>query len=256
MDESSTRNRLQAVSRAVSVLFAFSADKPGHTLDSLASTLDLNKPSLLRVLWTLVDENMLERHEDRYYLGPRVMQLANVFLSTVTVRDLAHESMAALADQVKQTVSLAVLDDLDVVYLAIERARTEVGIQGSIGGRHPAHATSLGKALLSCLDPAELKNRLAGRKLARLTPRTIVDPDGLLLHLAQIHADRCAVDDEERAIGVRCVAMPIFDHEGNAVAAMSVSGPTFNMPYDALDHMKARLAEATDAVSRRLGFRT
>lgn len=245
---------LQILSRAISVLFAFSAQQPVRSLDDLASELDLNKTSLLRIVRTLEMEEFLYRSGDTYRLGSRVLDLGKVFLSTLSVHRVAQAQMAMLAAECNQTVSLAILDEFDVVYIAIEMAQRELGIQGEIGGRHPAHATALGKVMLADLDPDELDERLAGRELTRLTHRTIIDEAQLRERLTQVRSDGFALDDEERGLGIRCIAAPIRDHSGRVVAAMSVAGPIFYMTDDTMARTKRLTLEAAEDVSRQLGW--
>lgn len=245
---------LQILSRAISVLFAFSAQQPERSLDDLASELDLNKTSLLRIVRTLETEEFLLRSDDTYRLGPRVLDLGKVFLSTLSVHRVAQPKMSMLAAECNQTVSLAILDDFDVVYIAIEMAQRELGIQGEVGGRHPAHATALGKVMLADLDPDDLNARLEGRELTRLTHRTIIDEAQLRERLTQVRSDGFALDDEERGLGIRCIAAPIRDHSGRVVAAMSVAGPIFYMTDDTMPRTKRLTLETADDVSRQLGW--
>lgn len=248
------RYHLQILSRALSVLFTFRRVAPEWTLEGLSSQLDLNKTSLLRIVRTLEAEKLLIRHGERYRLGPRVLDLSYAFLATLSVVEVAQKYMYELSQACGQTVSLAILDDFDVVYIAIEHSQREVGIQGEIGGRHPAHATSLGKVLLADLDDAELRERLRNHTLERLTHRTIVDSEELVALLPQVRESGYATDDEERGIGIRCLAAPIRDHQGRVVAAMSVSGPIFHMTEVALQDIRKRLIEAAASVSEELGF--
>lgn len=253
-ETSDDKYRLQILSRAISVLFAFSALQPERTLDDLASELDINKTSLLRILRTLELEQFLLRTDDTYRLGPRVLDIGKVFLSTLSVHRVAQPQMADLATTCNQTVSLAILDDFEVVYIGIEMAQQELGIQGEVGGRHPSHATGLGKVMLADLAESELDDLLEGRELHRLTHRTIVDTDQLRERLRQVRRDGYALDDEERGIGIRCIAAPIRDHSGNVIAAMSVAGPIFYMTEDAVPRTRGLLLAATDSISRKLGW--
>lgn len=252
-NEPDQKYRVQILSRSIAVLFAFSAKQPERSLDDLAAELAINKTSLLRILRTLEAEGFVLHDDERYRLGPRVLDLGNVYLSTLSVHGAAQREMARLADAFGQTVSLAILDGFDVVYIAIEHAQRDVGIQGEVGGRHPAHATGLGKVLLADLDAGQLDALLDGRELKRLTHRTIVDPDQLRERLLQVREDGYALDDEERGIGIRCVAAPIRDHRGRVTAALSVAGPIFHMPEEILPDVRRQLIGAADRVSRTLG---
>lgn len=246
---------LQILGRAIGVLFAFTADRPEWTLDDLADHLALNKTSLLRILRTLEAEGFVRRRDAGYRLGSRVLDLSNAYLSTLSVHRVAQRPMARLAKACRQTLSLAVLDGFEVVYIGIEQAQREVGIQGEIGGRHPAHATALGKVLLADLPDEEVRQRLQGRTLERLTHRTLVEPEALLEHLRRVRGQGYAVDDEERGIGIRCVAAPIRDRSGAVVAGLSLAGPIFHMTDDALAEYREQVLEAAAEISHELGYR-
>lgn len=253
-DVNSQKYHLQILTRALSVLFVFSADRAEWTLDELANELDLNKTSLLRIVRTLEAERFLFRRSNTYRLGPRVLDLGNVYLSTLSVHRTARHHMEHLAKTCQQTVSLAILEGLEVVYIAIEQARREVGIQSEIGGRHPAHATALGKVMLAALSEHELCECLEGARLKRLTHRTIVEPEALIEHLQGVREDGHAIDDEERGIGIRCIAAPIYNHTGTVIAGLSLAGPIFHMTDEAVPKYTAELLKATRALSLELGY--
>lgn len=253
-DSRDEKYKLQLLTRALSVLFTFSATQPTRSLDSLATELKLNKASLLRILRTLEAEKFLLRTDELYRLGPRVLELGNVYLSTLSVHSVAQPEMTRLAELCGQTVSLAILDDFDVVYIAIEHTQREIGIQGEIGGRHPAHATGLGKVLLADLEPSRLDALLDGRVLKRLTPRTLGTVDALKERLDAVRREGLAVDDEERGIGIRCVAAPLRDRTGRVTAAISLAGPIFFMTDDKMPNYKERLLHAAATISERLGY--
>ena len=247
---------VQILARAVSVLAALAARSEPASLDDLGSALDINKPSLLRVLRTLEDERLVLRVDDDYRLGPRVLEFSHGYLRGLDLDDVARPFMQQLAKHTNQTVSLAILDDLEVVYIAIERAQQEIGIQGEVGARHPANATALGKAMLADLSPDALRAALHGRDLPRLTHRTITDPEALTRHLVHVRRDGVAHDDEERGIGIRCVAAPIRRADGRVIAALSIAGPIFHMTEDVVPEYQARLVAATNAISERFGHRS
>jgi IclR family transcriptional regulator, KDG regulon repressor len=248
--------QVKILSRAVAVLDAFTTQRPQLTLADLSELLAVNKPTLLRILRTLEDEGLLVRHDKTYQLGPRVLSIGNVYLSTLSVHEAALPDLNDLAEKCGQTVNLAMLDDLEVVYLAILHAQTVIGIQGEIGGRHPAHATSLGKVLLADLPDVELRKRLASKPLVKLTNNTITDPRVLLDHVQQVRRQGFAVDLEERSTGVRCVAAPIRNRLGKAVMAASIAGPIFNMADARIPSLCEDLTATVTAISAKLGFRT
>jgi len=223
------------------------------SLTQLSTKSGLNKPSLLRIIRTLEDEDVLRRRGEQYSLGPRILQLSNVFLQALSIPELARPHMVALARECRLPVNLAILDGIEIVYVAIEQARREIGVQSDIGGRHPANATALGKVLLANLPEEELNRRLDGIELPRLTHRTLVDTGELTAHLASVRENGFAIDDEERGIGIRCIAAGVRDHRGDTVAAVSVAGPIFHVTEDSLPDLVSQLRRTADAISSELG---
>lgn len=236
------------------MLLSFTGTASAQTLEELAKRTGVNKTTMLRIVRTLETAGFLVRDGDSYRLGARVLDISNAYLSSLTLSKVTQKPMERLANEFGQTVSVAILDEADVVYVAIEQAQRELGIQGEVGGRHPAHATALGKVLLSGLDPEDARARLRSRELVRLTHRTLVDVEDVMASVERVKRDGYALDDEERGIGIRCVAAPIHDREGSIVAAMSIAGPIFHMQDDQVEKILSRLIEATREIDAEMGW--
>ncbi len=249
------RYRIKVLSRACTVLAAFGDAAPRMSLDELQRAVGVPKPTLFRIVRTLELEGLLVRHEDRYSLGSQVLTLAHHFLRQTSLPRLAEAPFRALARDLGLSVSLALLDDLEVVYLAVENPAHDLGLQGDIGRRHPAHATAVGKVLLAYLDPGVLAERLHAGPLARLTPATRTNPDELLVHLAAVRAQGYAIDDQERGIGIRCVAVPIRGATGSVIASMSCAGPTPRVEHTVIASLVSQLRATSDTISTLLGYR-
>ncbi len=125
----------------------------------------------------------------------------------------------------------------------------------SLGSRSPVHASGVGKALLAYLGDARLAAILERRGLARYTERTIDSPARLREELEVVRGRGYALDDEEQAVGLRCVAAPIFDENGLALAAISLSGPKARMVDDRLDELGLAIRQTADEITRALGGR-
>jgi len=223
-----------------------------YTLDQLSNELDLNKTSLFRILRSLEIEGLVQRSNERYRLGSRVLDLANGFLRNLSVHAIAQPYLEVMARECGSTTTLAILENLEVVYIAVEHAQRDVGIRGEIGQRYPAHATALGKVLLA-YSGADALQQLGQQTLQRLTHRTIVDVKALADQFKDIRQRGFAVDDEERGIGIRCVAAPIFDYTDRAVASLSLSGPIFHMNDESIQRNAAALLKTVDRLSTELG---
>lgn len=218
-----------AVARAAAILTTL-AEASGQPLSvsELARRLGLPKSSTANLCLALEAERLVTRQDLGYQLGRRLVELGGAYLGTV---DQVREFYAACRQQphIKdQTARVAVLDGLDVLYLARYDGSQPIRLTANIGDRFPAHCTATGKALLARLSPAVLDERLRGhRQLVALTERSISDPAQLRAALEQVREVGYAVDDEETTPGVTCLAIAVpgarTDSEPFAISVTSVS---------------------------------
>ncbi len=233
--------------RAFAILFAFTADDEGVALAELARRTKLPKATVHRFLRQLCELGLVERGAQGYALGLRMFEIG---MREQVSRDLraALPILGDLRDATHQTVHMAVLDDLQVVYIEKLAGHSGPPLASRVGGRLPAHCTGVGKALLA-FGPKEVASAVLRAPLARLTPRTIVLPGPLGRELEQIRRDGVAYEREESTRGTVCVACPVMGTEGSAVAAISVAG--WAHQFDPTRYVAA-VRTAALAVSRQL----
>jgi DNA-binding IclR family transcriptional regulator len=124
-----------------------------------------------------------------------------------------------------------------------------------VGLRNPAHSSAVGKVLLSHLAEEELNGLIKEKGLPKRTDNTITDPTQLKEHLKSVQSQGYALDDEENERGIRCIAAPIFNEAGKAVAAISISGPAFRVTKKVIQEtLKKEVMETAFKISERLGF--
>jgi DNA-binding IclR family transcriptional regulator len=121
------------------------------------------------------------------------------------------------------------------------------------GTRVPLHCSAVGKAMLSAASEKKLSKTLHQRGMPRLTVKTVTSPSALRADLERVRATGYAVDDEEHAVGLRCIAAPIFDETGDVVAAVSASGPMARISDERMAQLGALVLEASRAISRDMG---
>jgi len=222
--------QVRALERGLSILEAFGESGETLALSEIARRQNLNVSTAHRLVKTLTGMGWLEFDEgqDKYRLGLKAFRVGFTYLYQSSVEQLARPFLEILAAEAGQTASLGILDESEVVYIGIVRGQQEVGIQSRVGARHPAYCTALGKVLLSRLDDASLRAVL-GQGTPRRTENTITDPEILGQELLQVRRNGYAVDNEERMRGIYCIAAPILNHEGQCVAAVSISAPIFSV---------------------------
>lgn len=218
----SVESRSPAVTRAVAVLEELARRQGPLSLTELARALDLAKSTVANLCSALEDSHMIRRVDGRWALGYKVVELGQGFLAGTDIVEEFRRATAKLTTASQETVLLAVLDGMDVVYLARHDGTQPVRLASDIGRRMPAVVTALGKAMLASLPPAELDRRLATLdELPLLTPRSHRSMDALRRDLDATRERGYAVDDEQNTEGVTCigVAMPGSPQTPAAVSA-------------------------------------
>lgn len=243
------------VTKAMSIveILAARADV-GVGLSELSALIGMPKSSTHRYMATLQSVGLAERTGvDRFRLGTRVIELAGSFLANSDLRSESQTTMDELADMTGETIHLAVPSGTDVVYIAKIESKHTLGMSSHIGARLPMYCTSLGKAILAFSAPGLLQVVLAERPQAR-TPHTITSAKALREELVTVRSQGFALDNEENEAGICCVGAPVIDYTGNAIAAISISGPRERMTRERAIQLGPLLWESTQRVSRRQGF--
>jgi DNA-binding IclR family transcriptional regulator len=221
----------------------------------LSRRLEVHKSTISRLLATLERHGLVSRnsHTDKFGLGPALISLAGVALQRIDLRASAREALARLAAGTTETVNLAILDGDQVVNIEKIPSAHYIRDIGWIGRRSPLHCTATGKALVAGMSRAE-RRRLLGARLKRFTPRTICDWTTLEAELAEVLRNGYALGREELEPGLIAVAAPVLGLGGRVAAAVSVSGPSFRMPSDAIEAYAPQVMAAAAAISRNLGY--
>lgn len=224
---------VKSAERALDVLERLAVTGHPPTLGELARDLGIPKSSLHGILRTLERRGWVETDASgqRFVVGIRALHVGARYLEADDGLGRASAVLDWLAEASGETVQLARLTGADVVYLAKRESRHPLQLITSVGSRLPAHATALGKAILSERDPADV-HRVLPDPLVRLTRHTIDNHDQLARELARTRKRGFAVDDEEAAEGLRCLAVAI--RTGPVVQdAVSFSVPAFRLTRDA-----------------------
>jgi DNA-binding IclR family transcriptional regulator len=253
MNSEGTNRGTATLRRALEVLEAFTSRRPRLSLAELAAVTRQDKATLLRHLDVFLDARLVERHGDTYSLGLGAFALGAGYLAQHDVYSISRAPMEDLAKRLGETISLAIRDGSEVVYVEVVHGQSEIGVQSSVGVRQPAHTSALGKCLLAWLTPEDRYACVYAHPMVRLTANTITTAAEFETHLDEVRRDGYAMDNEERAEGIRCVASPIWDRTGRVTAAISVSGASFRMVGEHLEDSREACMAATRLLSTRLG---
>jgi IclR family transcriptional regulator, pca regulon regulatory protein len=216
------RDYVQSLSRGLTVLEAFNAERPAMTLADMARATGLTRATARRLLHTLVALGFVCTDGRTFELTPRVLDLGFAYVSSLQLPDIAQPFMEALSDRVHESVSASVLDGSQIVYVARVNTQRIMGISLAIGSRLPAAWTSMGRVLLAGLSDAELDEFLDGLVITELTMQSITDIDALRSAIHAVRSQGYALIDQELEEGIRSVAAPLRDRRDRTLAAVNV----------------------------------
>lgn len=244
---------IRALERALDILDALALG--GLTLTALSARLDQAPSTVHRVLTTLEARAMVEQDPatQAWHIGAGAFRYGSAFLRRASVVERAQPLLRRLMEETGETANLGIRQGDSVLFVSQAEAQHSIRAFFPPGTRTPLHASGIGKALLAHAAPEVLARLFAEAPLPRFTARTIAEPEALRAELAAIAAAGAALDDEEKAEGMRCVAAPVFDLHGAAVAGLSVSGPSQRMTDAALPAIRAAVMRAAAELSASLG---
>ncbi len=250
-----------ALQRGLSILAAFTPERPVAGIADIARELGMHKGTTHRYVGTLVALGYLEQGKHRKYrLTLGVTKLGLSALSTMRLEEHAHPYMQDLATGSGYTISLAVLDGPEILCLdrvhSTRRRQPPSEPDLHPGSRLPVHCTAMGKALLAHLPEPEQSKLLRTLKLSRETASTITGKQALRNEIRHIATEGIAINDEERTAGRHAIAVPIRTAEHEAIAALAMSATTTAITLANLSEQLApHLTATADRISARLGYR-
>lgn len=247
-----------ALSRGLQLLQAFGPEHPILTLGQITGAMGLPRSTVYRLAFTLTELGYLVRDDEAksYRLGPRVLDLGFAYLGSQELVELARPHLEALRDRTNCSAHLAILDGTDIVYLARVPDRKALTSHVRIGTRFPAHATSMGRAILAHLSDGEIRALYDGVQMARFTRETPVTVEALLATLARTRLQGVVVSRSNFEPGIASVAAPLFGADGAVAGAINITTPEQTLTGDELETGIAEaVREAAEAISAWLGHR-
>jgi IclR family pca regulon transcriptional regulator len=214
---------VEALARGLTVIRCFGQDRSAMTLSDVARATNLPKPTVRRVLHTLVDLGYAETDGRLFNLAPAVLSLAAAYLGTDVVSTVLQPACDKVNKATGESCFVAVLDQQDIVMIAHASSRFPIGLISSIGMRMPAFSTAAGRVMLGMLSDQELDDRLKMARVKGSTKFTITDKAKLRSIILRGRADGCCMTKQEAAIGYCAVAVPLRRVSGSAACAISIS---------------------------------
>ena len=247
--------RNQSLMRALTLLERLSQTPDGLSLTDLSYQLGMPAATVHRLLSTFEELDFVEQDAEHglWFVGLKAFTVGNAFVHRRDFVASARPHMHALVELCGETVNLGVIDAGEAVFISQVESREVMRMIVRLGSRSPIHASGVGKALLANLPEQRVARILQQRGLQRYTERSIDNPTQLHAELQRIRQLGYALDDEEHAVGLRCVASAIFDENGQALAAISLSGPKARITDNRLDELGIAVRQSADEITQALG---
>jgi len=254
---SRTDGQVQSLSRALSILNAIAGDEQGLTLSEIVKKVGLPPSTAHRHLTTMQQERFVrfEAYTGTWLIGVQAFLTGNAFIDSRDVASMARPQMRRLMETGGETVNLAIADEErgHVIYLAQVECRHMMRAISRPGEQVPMYCSGVGKALLAMLPKPSVKAILQKTGLKRVTEMTITSPDLLHAELEKIRARGYAVDDQEHAVGLRCIASTICNEHGEPLAAISILGPVARITDGRIAEFGSLVKEAAAAITAAIG---
>ena len=247
--------QVQSLVRALRLLSVVAKADDGLTLTETAQRASLPVSSAHRLLSTLQQERFVrfDQERTRWFIGVEAFVAGSGFLRSRDLVAVARPYMRHLMEESGETVSLAVEEGGQAIYLAQVECRQLMRALASPGQRAPLHSSAVGKAMIAFAGEPRKQSLMDNLRLERFTDRTIVRQSTFVDAVEQARKRRYAIDDEEYAVGLRCVAAPIFNEAHEAIAAISLSGPKARITDSKLEALADLAQSAAVKITRDYG---
>jgi IclR family transcriptional regulator, KDG regulon repressor len=252
----SERYRIQVIDRAAQILDCFGFDHQELSVSEIGAKTALHRSTAHRILMALEYNDLIQQNPatGKYRLGIKLFRLGHQAVSHLDLREICRPFLTRIMNETKETVHLAVLDDNQVLYLDKVEGPHALRMPSRVGRHIPTYCTSLGKAMLSCLDEQEVKRILGKQAFTTYTANTIKNVEQLLADARAVRKRGYAVDNEEIEIGLRCVGAPIKDYTGAMVGAISVAAPSARLSSQKIATVGRLVVTTAEEISEKLGY--
>lgn len=247
----------QSVEKTLHIIETLAEARSPMRLSELANTVGMPSSTVLRMVNTLIAHGYAFQEEEeprRYGLTMRFLRIGQMVTDRFSLRDITHPYLNRLANETNESCCVATLDGFKVRYIDVVEGRNLVTIRQRVGGTGQMHCTGSGKLFLMQFTEEQLDEFIATMGLPKLTENTLVTKSDLLYDLSMCRERGYAVDDEECEIGMRCLAVPVYDENQRVIASLSVSGPIARMTRMRYERdLEPLLTEIAHKISVRIG---
>jgi IclR family KDG regulon transcriptional repressor len=248
---------IQAVDRALRILDLFDEHENEIKITDISERMGLHKSTVHSLLKTLQMHRYIDQNPEngKYKLGMKLFEKGNFVIHGLDIRKVAKTHLVDLSTKTGQTTNLVILDGKEGVYIDKVEGALATILYSRIGRRIPVHCSAVGKVLIAFKNREELWKLLQGHIYKVQTPNTITNKQDFLVELEQVNKVGYAIDNQENESGVRCIAVPIYDHTNQVIAAVSMSTLITRIDDAELMRFTEMLKKEANEISNKMGYR-
>jgi len=245
---------VQALDRGLQLL-AIVAKENKTTLTELALRVGMPASTAHRLLVTLQKRGFVDfdTATQEWMIGIEAFRTGSSFVQRTSLVEAGRDVMRQLMEETGETANLGIGDEGDVVFISQIETPNPIRAFFSVGTRGPMHCSGIGKALLAEMPRDKVERILQKKGLEEFTSKSLTSPDALFADLESTRRRGWSYDDEERHYGMRCIAAPIHNFHGEAIAGISISGPAARLPDEMISELGPKVRRAATEVTRLLG---
>jgi DNA-binding IclR family transcriptional regulator len=248
---------IQAVENALNVLEQFQGKKAELGITELSQNLGLHKNNIFRLLATLENRGYIEQNKinEHYRLGIKSLELGRAFLSHTGLIKVAVQKLEELSNKVNETVYLSIMKKQQVLFIEDWEAKRALRVASRIGERLSPLCTATGKVFLAYASEEQRKSIIDANEFIKYTDNTIMTEEEYVKELAEVEKNGYAIDNQEKDLGVICIAGPIFNYNNDVVASISISGPSIRLTGESIKNFYVKnVVEYCQKVSTAIGY--
>jgi len=246
---------MKSLNRALDILELI-AERRGIGVREIAQVSDLPPATVHRMVAALAQRGYLnkDRRTHHYTLSPKFMALGERVRQQMDIVAIARPHLEALMAATRENANLCIRDGYKIIYIdQVGSPDHNLQIFTKLGGSAPLYASGVGKVFLAHMRASEFDVYLKSVELRPFTDHTKTTPSELRAEIAAIQKIGHGVDDQEREMGVRCVAAPVFNHARQVAAAISISGASQRIPKQRLKKLGRQVVASAHGISMAMG---
>ncbi|RLL43867.1 IclR family transcriptional regulator [Oceanobacillus piezotolerans] len=247
---------IQSVERALKILDIFDERDRELSITEISRRMNLHKSTVHSLLKTLQVHRYISQNEEneKYRLGLKLFERGNMVANNFDLRKVARKHLERLSATTNLTVHLVILDGQEGVYIDKVEGSGVTVVYSRIGRRVPIHTSAVGKSIISTKTDKELDQFLKNYQYTKQTPKSISSKEELLAEVNHVRTAGYSMDNEENELGIVCIAVPIKDYTGKAIAGISMSMPATKLTEEIKEYYVSILKEYSNSISQELGY--